>query len=485
MKAIKFLLIGILFLTNRTLAQKKVITHWGFSNIVKEIYYVDAQGVMNGNYKLWSQEGILYNDYTYLKGEKNGLCIDYSGKRDSYDDFLGTVTLCNGKPMEETMYKNGKKIWHNYYTCIDGKQKLVYKETAADSKVLSYVSYHNNGKVNEQYNKNSDYESKATGNYKKYYDSGKIQTSGYYKNGNKHGYWFELSASGDTVYSAVYHDDVEITYNKFNGKQHQSEKNMDTSFNFSIAKYFDANGRLEKEELYKIYPASRMNVDQGIHKSRWGYYLAQVVKYTAEEKMDTTTFYLVPKIIRYKGHNFRYFNDSYGDTIYETMNKNEYIGYQRFLERAAKISNLDKMFSSKETELANIYIPESLKNEKPTLYESYQLLKDRYFYYKQQDLKYTIRFFNGEDEMSTYVTNLFPDKAAIYSILEDGNAITQTIISLKNQQLSLLALEINANNKILEISKLVDTKDIEKKLKKLNYSSYNANKILIELGVSQ
>ena len=37
MKAIKFLLIGILFLTNRTLAQKKVITHWGFSNIVKEI----------------------------------------------------------------------------------------------------------------------------------------------------------------------------------------------------------------------------------------------------------------------------------------------------------------------------------------------------------------------------------------------------------------------------------------------------------------
>lgn len=485
MKAIKFLLIGILFLTNRTLAQKKVITHWGFSNIVKEIYYVDVQGVMNGNYKLWSQEGILYNDYTYLKGEKNGLCIDYSGKRDSYDDFLGIVTLCNGKPMEETMYKNGKKIWHNYYTCIDGKQKLVYKETAVDSKVLSYVSYHSNGKVNEQYNKNSDYESKATGNYKKYFDSGKIQTSGYYKNGNKHGYWFELSASGDTVYSAVYHDDVEITYNKFNGKQHQSEKNMDTSFNFSIAKYFDANGRLEKEELYKIYPASRMNVSQGIHKSRWGYYLAQEVKYMAEQKIDTTIFYLVPKIIRYKGQNFRYLNDSYGDTIYETMNEKEYISYQRLLETAAKISDLDQMFSSKKTELANIDIPESLKNEKPTLYESYQLLKDRYFYYKQQDLKYTIRFFNGEDEINTYVTNVFPDKAAIYSILEDDNAITQTIISLKNQQLSLLALEINANNKILEISKLVDTKDIEKKLKKLNYSSYNANKILIELGVSQ
>jgi hypothetical protein len=87
--------------------------------------------------------------------------------------------------------------------------------------------------------------------------------------------------------------------------------------------------------------------------------------------------------------------------------------------------------------------------------------------------------------MSTYVTNVFPDKAAIDSILQDDDSITQTIISLKNQQLSLLALEINANNKILEISKLIDAKDIEKKLRKLNYSSYNANKILIELGVSQ
>jgi antitoxin component YwqK of YwqJK toxin-antitoxin module len=485
MKAIKFLLIGILFLTNRTLAQKKVITHWGFSNIVKEIYYVDAQGVMNGNYKLWSQEGILYNDYTYLKGEKNGLCIDYSGKRDSNDDFLGIVTLCNGKPMEETMYKNGKKIWHNYYTCIDGKQKLVYKETAADSKVLSYVSYHSNGKVNEQYNKNSDYESKATGNYKKYFDSGKIQTSGYYKNGNKHGYWFELSASGDTVYSAVYNDDVEITYNKFNGKQHQSEKNMDTSFNFSIVKYFDTNGRLEKEELYKVYPASRMNVSQEIHKSRWGYYLAQVVNYAPDAKMDTTTFYLVPEIISDRWQKFNYSKDQHGDTIYQTLNEKQYINYQQLLKTAAKISNLDNMLSSKEDELKNIYSPESLKNEKPTLYESYQLLKDRYFYYKQQDLKYTIRFFNGEDEMSTYVTNVFPDKAAIDSILQDDDSITQTIISLKNQQLSLLALEINANNKILKISKLIDAKDIEKKLKKLNYSSLKANEILIALGVSQ
>jgi hypothetical protein len=214
--------------------------------------------------------------------------------------------------------------------------------------------------------------------------------------------------------------------------------------------------------------------------------------------MDTTTFYLVPEIIsdRWQKFNyseiisdrwqkFNYSKDQHGDTIYQTLNEKQYINYQQLLKTAAKISNLDNMLSSKEDELKNIYIPESLKNEKPTLYESYQLLKDRYFYYKQQDLKYTIRFFNGEDEMSTYVTNVFPDKAAIDSILEDGNAITQTIISLKNQQLSLLALEINANNKILEISKLIDAKDIEKKLKKLNYSSLKANEILIALGVSQ
>jgi hypothetical protein len=260
---------------------------------------------------------------------------------------------------------------------------------------------------------------------------------------------------------------------------------MDTSFNFSIVKYFDTNGRLEKEELYKVYPASRMNVSQEIHKSRWGYYLAQVVNYAPDAKMDTTTFYLVPHIIFEKGQNFYYSKDSYGDTIYRKLNEKQYISYQQLLKTAAKISNLDNMLSIKETELENIDIPESLENEKPTLYASYQLLKDQYFYHKKQNLKYTIRFFNGQDEMSTYVTNVFPDKAAIDSILQDDDSITQTIISLKNQQLSLLALEINANNKILEISKLIDAKDIEKKLRKLNYSSYNANKILIELGVSQ
>jgi antitoxin component YwqK of YwqJK toxin-antitoxin module len=485
MKAIKFLFIGILFLTNRTLAQKKVTTHWGFSNIVKEVYFVDAQGVLNGNYKLWSQEGVLYNDYTFLKGEKNGLCIDYSGKRGTNDEFLGIVTLCYGKPMEETMYKNGKKIWHNYYTCIDGKQKLVYKETAVDSKVLSYVSQHSNGRVDEQYNKYSDYESKATGNYKKYFDSGKIQTSGYYKNGTKQGYWFELSASGDTLYSAVYHDDVEMTYNKFNGKRHQSEKNMDTSFNFSTVKYFDTNGRLEKEELYKVYPASRMDVSQEIHKSRWGYYLAQVVNYAPDAKMDTTTFYLVPEIISDRGQKFNYSKDQYGDTIYQTLNEKQYINYQQLLETAAKISNLDNMLSSKEDELKNIYIPESLKDTKPNLYETYDYLNRYYFHNKQKGIDHTIDFLNGQNGMSSYVTDEFPNKVVLDSILHDNKTITQTIMSLKNKQLSLLELQINANNKILEISKLIDTKALEKKLRKLNYPPFEANKILIELGVSQ
>ena len=43
MKTFKFLLIGIILLANTLNAQKKVTTHWGFSNIIKEIYFVDAQ----------------------------------------------------------------------------------------------------------------------------------------------------------------------------------------------------------------------------------------------------------------------------------------------------------------------------------------------------------------------------------------------------------------------------------------------------------
>jgi hypothetical protein len=61
---------------------------------------------------------------------------------------------------------------------------------------------------------------------------------------------------------------------------------------------------------------------------------------------------------------------------------------------------------------------------------------------------------------------------ALHSHLEQYDS--RFLRSKRHQQ----RLEINANNKILEISKLIDAKDIEKKLKKLNYSSLKANEIL-------
>jgi hypothetical protein len=228
-----------------------------------------------------------------------------------------------------------------------------------------------------------------------------------------------------------------------------------------------------------------MDVSQEIHKSRWGYYLAQVVNYAPDAKMDTTTFYLVPEIISDRGQKFNYSKDQYGDTIYQTLNEKQYINYQQLLETAAKISNLDNMLSSKEDELKNIYIPESLKDTKPNLYETYDYLNRYYFHNKQKGIDHTIDFLNGQNGMSSYVTDEFPNKVVLDSILHDNKTITQTIMSLKNKQLSLLELQINANNKILEISKLIDTKALEKKLRKLNYPPFEANKILIELGVSQ
>jgi antitoxin component YwqK of YwqJK toxin-antitoxin module len=484
MKILKFLLIGIILFTKFATAQKKVTTYWGFSNIVKEIYFVDAQGILNGNYKLWSKEGVLYSDYTFLKGEKNGLCIDYSGKRGDNDYTLGIVSLCNGKAMEEIMYKNGKKTWRNYYTCIDGKQILVHKEIALDSKMSSFVSYYPNGIVNEQYNKSSDFESKATGNYKKFFATGKIEISGYYKNGKKNGYWFELSAKGDTVYSATYNNDVELTHIKFYGKRPQSEKNMDTSFNFSTIVHFDTNGRKEKKEFYKVYPETRMNLSQGIHKSRWGYYLAEVINYNDDSSADTSHFYLVPKIKVDKAQKVQYVHDAYGDTVYQTLDEKQYISYKQLIEAEVRKVELEKIINDKKGELENIQFPELMRGEKPNLYETYKLLNENYFYHQLQNIKYTIRFFNGEDEMNTYVSNVFPNKSELDNILSDEATIAKTVSSLQNRQISLLDLQISANNKILDLTKLSDTKDIEKKLRKLNYPPIEVSKIFIVLGVN-
>lgn len=483
MKTFKFLLIGIILLANTLNAQKKVTTHWGFSNIVKEIYFVDAQGVLNGNYKLWSREGVLYSNNNYLKGEKNGLCIDYSGKRDGTDDFLGTVTLCNGKPMEETMYKNGKKIWHNYYTCIDGKQILVNKEVAISAEASRFTSYFSNGRVNEQYNKLTEYYSKASGDYKKYFESGKIEISGNYKKSNKQGHWFELSADGDTVYSANYDNDVELSYIKFNGKRHLSEKKMDTSFNFNTVLILDSNGRIEQKKLYKIYPESRMNISQGIHKSRWGYYLAELINYHTDASNDTTNFYLVPKINFGTNHRINYNKDSYGDTIYQALNEKEYYNYKKQLDIEDKMIAIEKAINNKKEDLNTIYFPELMKASKPNLYETYKLLNNNYYYNKMQDLKYTIRYFNGEDQMSVYVSNTFPNKSELDSILNDNDAITKTVLSLKNQQLSLLDQQINVCNKIMKLCTVADTKDIEKSLRKINYDRFDAIKAFAVLGV--
>lgn len=181
----KNIITGLLLLGTITslLAQtKKIETYhdiWTKTKI-KERYYVETTNMQkHGEYKLWDNYGNLALVANYYKGNLHGKYINYT---------LGGAFCEVGKPMSIENYQHGKKHGvQKYFDCYGGVYGGLKTEQVYENDVMvKETQYYKNG------NKKSFVQ--VTGVCYEWYESGQKSGEYYYKNNIPHGkytYWYE------------------------------------------------------------------------------------------------------------------------------------------------------------------------------------------------------------------------------------------------------------------------------------------------------
>jgi antitoxin component YwqK of YwqJK toxin-antitoxin module len=227
---------------------QKVITklHYG-SNVIKEQYQVNAQGLRNGFYKSYNPDGILIYSYNFNSGKENGLCIDYAGSR-NYKDIY-----CYGKPLRETVMENGKIKSEKYYDCANNTNYIVFLKKLIAPDVYERIEYYKNGKIKEKFNENASY-NKVKGGYEKYYENGKLSEKGLI-DGGKFGNWVGFYENGDTLYFSRFNADIETYYKKYySNNKLEFVVTLDENFETISKIIYYPDGKIKSDINSKTFP---------------------------------------------------------------------------------------------------------------------------------------------------------------------------------------------------------------------------------------
>jgi uncharacterized protein len=197
MKTIKAILLTITgLLAVEVSSQTLQRTYYDYKKTkVKEEYYLNSAGQMNGLYKQYLESGLVEVQGNYKNDKKIGTwtyTLDAQGHKNinTYDNEGNPNGLfiehCFGHPnskLSETYFKAGQKdgLWKEYF-CPS--------ETMNQSDKLQKVYSYTLGKLN--------------GLYTEYYENGKTKMVGGYKLNAKDGEWKEYDENGVLIISDTY-----------------------------------------------------------------------------------------------------------------------------------------------------------------------------------------------------------------------------------------------------------------------------------------
>lgn len=267
MKKTMTFLIAFLMLGAVGFSQKTIKTYFDplTQKKIKESYTVNSQGLKNGLWKLWNEDGILMSEYNFSNGKKNGKCVDYYEFGEAGGRTIGVS--CAGQAMSIETYANDEPTGtHTYYTCKNNsqlilKEKVVYSsgkyvqtfyypngKKKAEINGLrrnhrncmngAYTAYYENGKVRtkgEYKDKGGNYESVKFGKWIHYYEDGKILGEENYDEwGNPLGKFVELDINGNIIADGEFVKDPKSSENKFSGKLSGYYTNGTKSFEVEV-----------------------------------------------------------------------------------------------------------------------------------------------------------------------------------------------------------------------------------------------------------
>jgi len=134
MKKITIILIVLSFTVN-SFAQKVNKTYWSISGPIKEEFQINSNGVKNGYYKKFNNEGAIYKKGKYKNGKKTGLWTTYDMKG------TGTVTAI-------TNYLDGKMDGSYKQWCFEkGRKYLCGDYVYKKDREIKAKHYYSNGQL--------------------------------------------------------------------------------------------------------------------------------------------------------------------------------------------------------------------------------------------------------------------------------------------------------------------------------------------------
>ena len=159
-----------------------------FGDRLKQLYYLNKDGEIQGAYRSWHENGILQGKGFYINNKKNGLWTFY------YD---------NGQLQSAGGYFNDKAfgIWEFHETV----NNIVDQD-------LQYT-YYPNGQLKQDFYLNKT--DKLNGPYTSWYENGMIYENGTYTNGAKSGTWESYDEYGNLQNRQLYFNDMPIEWETY------------------------------------------------------------------------------------------------------------------------------------------------------------------------------------------------------------------------------------------------------------------------------
>jgi uncharacterized protein len=222
---------------------------------LKEEGFYNDKGAFTGNWKLYSPEGVISEEWQYsergkiishkyysyrgkleneliFKSEELAQSVSYNDKGEVINDqkkkgdrFQVTFYQANGNKLSEGVYLDGLRDGEWKYYDVDGYLSSTenYSKGNLEGK---YTSYHPSGKIKTEYSYQND---QLEGIYKAYYLNGTLERQGYYAGGEEQGYWYYYHEDGARAETRYY----------LNGEQNGKQVT------------FDVTGKKYKEDIIR------------------------------------------------------------------------------------------------------------------------------------------------------------------------------------------------------------------------------------------
>ena len=228
---------------------------------IKEEQYFKA-GMMDGRRMQYNRNGIKKTESLYKAGKMNGLFK-------IYDD--------SGRLIKETSYKNDKFDGINKEYLLNNGKSM--EEYYVDGVLLKRKKYYNKEQLCEETNYK---EGKIDGEYRRYYNSGKIMAQGLFKNGK--GELKEYYVNGDllSMTRCVSVPDIRpdgpVKYYYQNGNM-ESDKYYESGELSGESKTYFENGKLKSEGIYKAGAGKVIYYFQETGRPAWEYnYINNIIE---------------------------------------------------------------------------------------------------------------------------------------------------------------------------------------------------------------